>query len=58
LYDATTEILEIGGGSDGVTVTQVTAPTNGGGPQYVDARGVRDACLMASSIVIDSVPFE
>jgi hypothetical protein len=58
MYDETTDIVEIVEGTDGVTVTQLTAPTNAAEPRYIDARGIRDACLMASSIVIDSVPFE
>ena len=63
MYDDTTDIVEIKTDSQGSTVASLTtplaAPTAAQGPRFIDARGLQgDFCLVASSIVIDSVPFE
>ena len=58
MFTDATSIVEIDTDPNGVTVTQVQAPT-GTEARFIDARGVRGAvCLDASSIVIDSVPFQ
>ena len=58
MYTSETNIVEIDTDPNGVTVTQVDAPT-GTEIRFFDARGARGAvCFDASSIVIDSVPFE
>ena len=58
MFTSETSIVEIDTDPNGITVTQVDAPT-GTEIRFFDARGVRGAvCFDASSIVIDSVPFK
>jgi hypothetical protein len=58
MYTSETNIVEIDTDPNGVTVTQVAAPT-GAETRFFDARGAQGAmCFDATSIVIDSVPFK
>ncbi len=54
MYDETTVIVEIESSGTETTVTQLIAPSTTSEQRFIDARGVRDVCLMASSIVIES----